>query len=109
MPHSWRDFVREHHRKGKEGNPGYLFSEALRDAAPLYKSQLDTDHKLTEGHVEHLRKHAKHAKGVPKKNLEYTADKNEQRAYGELLGNMGFNGGDARHNRDLILEHFRKS
>jgi hypothetical protein len=35
MPHSWRDFVREHHRKGKEGNPGYLFSQALRDAAPL--------------------------------------------------------------------------
>jgi hypothetical protein len=28
-------------------------------------------------------------------NLEYTADKNEQRAYGELLGN-GFNGGEAK-------------
>ena len=56
-----------------------------------------------------LRKHAKHAKGEAKKNLESVADTNEQRAYGRLLGNMEFNGGEAKHNRDLILEHFRKS
>jgi hypothetical protein len=109
MPHSWRDFVREHHRKGKEGNPGYLFSEALRDAAPLYKSRLDTAHSNSKEHVKTLRKHAKHAKGEPRKNLESVADINEQRAYGRLLGNMGFNGGEARHNRGLILEHFSKS
>lgn len=109
MPHSWRDFVLEHHRKGKEGNPGYLFSQALRDAAPLYKSQLDTDHEITKRHVEHLRKHAKHVRGEPKKNLEFTADENEQRGYGELLRNMRFNGSDAKHNRGLVLEHFRKS
>ena len=56
-----------------------------------------------------LLKHAKHAKGEPRKNLESVADTNEQRAYGRLLGNMRFNGGEAKHNRDLILEHFRKS
>ena len=109
MPHSWRDFVLEHHRKGKEGNPGYLFSEALRDAAPLFKSQLDTAHSTSTEHVKALRRHAKHAKGEPKRNLERVADINEQRAYGRLLGNMGFNGGEAKHNRDLILEHFSKS
>ena len=86
------DFVCEHHRKGKEGNPGYLFSEALRDAAPLFKSQLDTAHSNSTEHVKTLRKHAKHAKGEPKRNLESVADINEQRAYGRLLGNMGFNG-----------------
>ena len=109
MPHSWRDFVREHHRKQKEGNAGYLFSQALRDAAPLFKGQLDTAHGRSTEHVKTLRKHAKHAKGEPRKNLESVADTNEQRAYGRLLGNMRFNGGEAKHNRDLILEHFSKS
>ena len=109
MPHSWRDFVREHHRKQKESNPNYLFSEALRDAAPLYKGKIDTAHRNSTEHVKMLRKHAKHAKGEPKKNLESVADTNEQRAYGRLLGNMRFNGGEAKHNRDLILEHFSKS
>ena len=108
MPHSWRDFVREHHRKQKESNPGYMFSQAMRDAAPLYKGKLDTAHRNSTEHVEMLRRHAKHAKGEAKKNLESVADINEQRAYGRLLG-MGFNGGEARHNRDLILEHFSKS
>jgi hypothetical protein len=61
MPHSWRDFVREHHRKGKEGNPGYLFSQALRDAAPLLKSQLDTAHGRSTEHVKTLRRHAFYA------------------------------------------------
>ena len=109
MPHSWRDFVLEHHRKGKEGNPGYLFSEALRDAVPLFKSQLDTAHSTSTEHVKALRRHAKHAKGEAKKNLESAADTNELRAYGRLLGNMRFVNGEAKHNRDLILEHYRKS
>ena len=81
----------------------------MRDAAPLYKGKLDTAHRNSTEHVEMLRRHAKHAKGEAKKNLESVADINEQRAYGRLLGNMGFNGGKAKHNRYLILEHFRKS
>ena len=109
MPHSWRDFVLEHHRKGKEGNAGYLFSQALRDAAPLYKSQIDTEHGRSTEHVKTLRRHAKHARGEAKANLEGVADVNEQRAYGRLLGKMRFNGGEAKHIRDLVLEHFSKS
>ena len=85
------------------GKPGL----AVRALAPLRLHEL---HNVVAVHVvAQLRKHAKHAKGEPRKNLESVADINEQRAYGRLLGNMGFNGGEAKHNRDLILEHFSKS
>ena len=107
MSHTWREFVLEHYRKKKEGNPGYTFTEALRDAAPLYKSHTYTLHTNSKEHVKTLREHAKHAIGEPKRNLESVADINEQRAYGRLLGNMGFNGGEAKHNKG-ILEHYKK-
>jgi hypothetical protein len=95
MP-DWRSFLKAHHETLKASNPNATLKDAMSSAAPLYRLErharvqqiaADQRHEGCVDTVALMRRQAKHARGVPKKNLNREATIQEHRTYGRQLVN----------------------